>query len=201
MLYVPADELTPPTSEWTGADLAAHLRIATAEAHRSLETRLALLSRPLDRQRFCDVLEGFYGFHLIWEAAIRQRPRIAALHSDRGRLPHLRRDLLALGRTEAEIGALPVCHLAAGLADDDATAAGAIYVLEGSTLGGRLISRELSEAQWLPAGGLTYFDPYGARTGEMWRGFKTWLSNEAPQPERVVDGARRTFRLLETWLP
>ncbi|WP_395674298.1 biliverdin-producing heme oxygenase [Phenylobacterium sp.] len=195
MLHASADRLTSAQS-----DLAAHLRVATADAHRSLEARLDLLRRPLDRRRFQGVLERFHGFHVTWEAAIRQRPRIAEFHAERGRLPHLRRDLSALGLTGAEVAALPVSEAAAELAADEATAAGAIYVLEGSTLGGQLISRELAEAAWLPPGGLTYFDPYGARTGEMWRGFKSWLAVEAPDPARTVDGARRTFQMLEGWL-
>ncbi len=180
-------------------DLAMHLRLATADAHQSLEDKLSLLSQPLDRQRFLHVLERFHGFHAVWERAIHRSTHRSA-YASRSRLPHLRRDLAALGRTNAEVARLPVCGTAADLATDDATALGSMYVLEGSTLGGQLIRRALAETTWLPTGGLTYFDPYGRRTGEMWRSFRNWLSEQDANPGAAAAGARRTFAMIEDWV-
>ncbi|WP_374468882.1 biliverdin-producing heme oxygenase [Phenylobacterium sp.] len=176
------------------------LRLQTSDAHRDLEDKLALLSRPSDRQRFLAVLERFHGFHAVWETAIRRRSRYAAFHAPRSRLPHLRRDLAALGRTTGEVSRLPLCREAERLVSDDAAALGSLYVLEGSTLGGQVIARELAGAGWLPSGGLTYFNPYGPRTGEMWRGFRAWLSAQDADDRAATEGARRTFRLLQDWV-
>jgi heme oxygenase len=184
----------------TQADLATHLRVHTAQAHQSLEASLNLLSRPPDRRRFVHVLERFHGFHAVWESAIRQQSSYAAFHAARARLPHLRRDLAALGRTNAEIAALPACPDAAALVAGDAATVGSIYVLEGSTLGGQVIGRALGEAAWLPEGGLTYFSPYGPRTGEMWRSFRRWLDDQRVDWNDAAAGARRTFSLLEDWV-
>lgn len=181
-------------------DLASHLRRETAAAHSRLEQSLSLLSQPLDRQRFVRVLERFHGFHAVWECAIRQRSKFAAFHAPRARLPHLRRDLAALGRTTAEIRALPVCGAAETLAGDEAATLGSLYVMEGSTLGGQLIARALADAGWAPSGGITYFDPYGRRTGEMWRGFQGFLAAQDPDRDRAAAGACATFALLEEWL-
>ena len=183
-------------------ELLLRLRHATADAHTKLENQLQLLGRVSDRQWFVRVLEGFLGFHIVWERAIRGRPELQAFLEPRSRLPHLRRDLAALGRTTAELDAAPRCLAASALAEDAAQALGSIYVLEGSTLGGQVIHRALSGADWLPAGGLTYFKPYGSRTGEMWRSFRAFAEDITP-PERqdaVCAGANRTFALLQEWL-
>ncbi|MCR5880942.1 biliverdin-producing heme oxygenase [Phenylobacterium sp. J367] len=180
-------------------DLATHLRAETSGAHHSLETSLDLLRRPADRQGFLEVLERFHGFHAVWEGAIRTRSTYAAFHASRARLPHLRRDLAALGRTTAEMRMLPHCLEADALVDGAARTLGSIYVLEGSTLGGQVIARELADSGWLPRGGLTYFNPHGRRTGEMWRGFRTWLGDQEVDWDETVEGARRTFALLESW--
>lgn len=178
------------------------LRAATEAAHVELEHSLGLLGRIPDRQWFAVVVERFFGFHLVWERAIASRPELRAFHQPRSRLPHLRRDLAALGLTTVELDDLPICREAERLVRTLPSAVGSIYVMEGSTLGGQLISRALADAEWLPAGGLTYFHPYGDRTGRMWRSFRDWAEGEvdAEDHDAAVDGANRTFGLLREWL-
>lgn len=195
--------VAPSQSASAAPDTLRHrLRAETAEAHARMEDALDLVRRVSDRQRFAEVLERFLGFHLIWEPAIRQRSALRAFHEPRSRVPHLRRDLAALGLTNAEQQALPVCAAAAELASDEAAAIGSIYVLEGSTLGGQVIGRALAQAGWTPNGGLTYFNPYQARTGEMWRAFADWAEASVPPRDRpaAVAGANRTFAMLQDWL-
>jgi len=182
--------------------LKRRLRADTAGAHAELERDLDLLGRVSDRQRFQRVMERFLGFHIVWERAIRQRSALRSFHEPRSRLPHLRRDLAALGVTNAEQSALPRCAPAASLADDHARAVGSIYVMEGSTLGGQVIARGLSGAAWAPAGGLTYFDPFPGRTGDMWRRFGAWAEDVTTPDQHAAAsaGANRTFALLRDWL-
>ncbi len=183
--------------------LAARLRRETADAHRSLEEALDLLRRPLDRQRFKHVLERFHGFHTVWESAVRRHAALIAFLDARTRLPALRRDLLALGAAPSEVEHLPVCLAAADLARSEAEAIGSIYVMEGSTLGGQLIARALAEADWLPDGGLSYFNPYGRDTGARWRAFHAFAEARLPEDAHgaAVAGARRTFEVLGSWAP
>jgi heme oxygenase len=110
--------------------------------------------------------------------------------------------LKALGLTESEISSVPLCADAHSLMADEARVLGSFYVLEGSTLGGQLITRHLSSADWLPAQGLRYFNPYGSRTGEMWRSFRRWLESQAQHhaANDIVAGARATFVVLQKWL-
>src|ERR1700757_4964418 len=81
--------------------LRQRLRAATAQAHAELEGALDLLGRVSDRQRFAGVLERFLGFHIVWERPTRAHAALSPSHEPRSRLPHLRRDLAALGRTNA----------------------------------------------------------------------------------------------------
>lgn len=182
-------------------DLGTHLRAATCLAHERLETSLDLLERIADRGRFRRLLERFYGFHQVWEPALSRHPDIAAFHGPRSRLPHLRRDLAAQGMTQQEIAALPLCDAATGLVRTAASALGSVYVLEGSTLGGQVIARRLADAGWAP-GGLAYFEPHGRRTGDLWRGFKTWADARTDEADyaAVAEGANLTFGLLQDWL-
>lgn len=184
------------------ATLSSHLRVSTGAAHARLEAALDLLAEPLSHGLFRQALEGFYGFHRAWEPAMARHEAFGGAVAAAGRLATLRGDLLALGRSDAEIAALPVCPDAAGLAADPWAALGSHYVMEGSTLGGQVIARALAAAPWRPAAGLRYFDSYGAETGARWRAFKAWLDDAAP-PEAwpmVANGAAATFDALAAWL-
>lgn len=178
------------------------LRQATHPEHAALEAALDLLAPPFEQQRFRHLLERFYGFHVPWEAAIRREPAIAAFAAPRTRLACLRRDLAALGGGEKRLAALPMCDEAAALARTPAHAIGSLYVIEGSSLGGQVIARTMASATWLPEGGLAYFNPYGDKTGAMWRAFKEWCDAQAQthDPAAIVEGARETFARLRVWL-
>jgi heme oxygenase len=148
------------------------------------------------------VLDRFHGFHLVWEEAMAAAPRFGVLMAQRSRLAHLRTDRLALGASEAELARTARCEAARALAGSTAAALGSLYVMEGSTLGGQVISRALAEAPWLPPGGLTYFNPYGDRTGAMWRSFKAaaaLICRPGLEPAAEA-GAVATFDLLCGWL-
>jgi heme oxygenase len=176
------------------------LRAATAAAHARLEAGLDLLGEPLSRDRFVAVLSRFLGFHRAWEPAVARALGPEAL-AERGRTALIEADLERLGMAPTAIAALPVCAAAAAVGGP-AGALGSLYVVEGSTLGGQVIARALKDAPWLPPGGLSYFDPYGARTGAMWRAFRSFLDDHAAAHDRdaLYSGARDTFALLQDWL-
>lgn len=181
------------------------LKRETRAAHDRLEADLRLLDDPLSEDRFLRTLERFWGFHAVWEPAVGRALGDDGFLAPRLKLDKLEADLVALGRTADQIARLPLCFEAAQLAPlprRPATAIGTLYVLEGSTLGGQVISHALNAATWLPANGLTYFDPYGARTGTMWRDFRDYAgrhSTPAADAEMVA-AARATFERLHRWL-
>jgi heme oxygenase len=182
-------------------DLLTALRAQTTTQHKDLEHALDLLAEPLSRERFLHVLQRFFGFHAVWEAGVLRHPSLRAFHVARCRTPLLRADLLALGRTADEIDALPTCEPARTLTADAGACLGSLYVMEGSTLGGQVISRALAGAPWAPPGGLRSFNPYGAETGARWKEFRAFAerTGQMHSREAIIDGARRTFELLKEW--
>ena len=182
--------------------IVALLRSRTQDAHSALEAQLGLLDQPASIDYYAHLLLRLLGFHLVWENDLQEFPTLACELQTRSRIGHLRDDLRTLGLTDAEISCVPLCGDAHRVTLDEARALGAFYVLEGSTLGGLLITKHLSGAGWLPAEGLSYFNPYGSRTGVMWRSFRRWLEIQAEHhaANDIVSGARGIFVVLQKWL-
>jgi len=180
--------------------LRARLREATQPAHLRLEAGLRLLEEPLNEARVLRLLARFHGFHAAWEPALRGVIP-AHLLKARLKLPLLERDLRILGAADDFLRGLPACLEAASFCRSEASAAGSLYVLEGSTLGGKVINRLLSGAPWYPARGLAYWDPYGADTGKRWKETLGYLESLPPGwSDEVIASACATFDLLHSWL-
>lgn len=80
---------------------------------------------------------------------------------------------------------------------------GAIYVLEGSTLGGQYIKKSLSETPYFhnyyKKIDVPFFGCYGKDTGRLWKSFKVVLENYANQHEchqEIRQGAKDTFNFF-----
>jgi heme oxygenase len=178
-----------------------HLRTVTGPAHARLEASLNLLDDDLDLDRYRATLLRFHGFWRVWQ------PRMAALFGEpaflapRRRLHLLRADLAALGLSAAAVAQSPSCP-PVPLADPR-EALGSLYVLEGSTLGGRLVQRHVqARLGALGGAGCSYFNGYGDRTGAMWREFQARLDREpAHHQPAITRGATATFDHLTRWLP
>lgn len=87
--------------------------------------------------------------------------------------------------------------------DSPAAAWGSLYVMEGSALGGQVITRTLARAGLSPRAGSAYFNGWGDATGAMWREFRELLETELAAPESLqpaCDAARRTFDQLSSLL-
>ncbi len=188
-------------TETSSARLMERLRQATAQAHEGLDRALDLF--PLETARIAALLGGFLSFHRAWEPALTAHPHLAALFEGRSRIALLEADLAALGVDEQARAALEPCPQAARLAADPRQALGSLYVMEGSTLGGQVISRALARAGGFPPAGLAYFNPYGAEVGVRWRAFGAAAQAMTPAWAygRVEVGALACFALLTDWLP
>ena len=80
-------------------------------------------------------------------------------------------------------------------------ALGALYVMEGSTLGGRIIA-EILARQLGSAKCLSYFSSYGNETAGMWQSFKDLLDGPATLAfkEDILSSAVSTFLTFKTWI-
>lgn len=81
-------------------------------------------------------------------------------------------------------------------------AIGALYVLEGSTLGGIIIAAMLSKVLKLETG-LSFFNCYGEQTHYMWQHFQVLVNNgdfNKQDKEIIIDSAVLTFETFKEFL-
>lgn len=180
-------------------DVLSRLRDATRDAHERLEGRLDILERMKTPEGRHHLVRGFHGLHSGAEAVL--APWLSGLDgldfAERRRVGRLADDLKVLG-----ISAGPPCPVVAPTSASEAL--GMLYVLEGSSLGAKVI-RKQAALRGQDMTGLSFLDPYGERTGERWRGFLAVLSREAPADdeaavEAVVRGGVSGFGYAESWL-
>jgi heme oxygenase (biliverdin-IX-beta and delta-forming) len=187
-----------------GHRLLDALRRATRSAHDRLEARLPLHWPPPSTVAYRRVLEAFFGFHAPLEARLTEVVSTFAplAWEPRRKSPMLRTDLLALGATPASIDGLARCE-ALPPVDSAPEALGCLYVVEGATLGGRVIARRLQSVGISPASGGRFFHGYGAATGRMWTQFVEHLERSSggrAERDRTVATAVGLFEALEGWL-
>ena len=183
--------------------LLARLKGETAPEHLRLERDLGILREDRTRTEHHELVRRLYGFYRPWED--RAIPVIEAGHPglarDRAKAPLLRRDLAYLGDSDLALASVPICRELPALGTLP-ECLGSMYVLEGATLGGRLISRHLARTLGLgPDAGASFFSSYGVEVGPMWRRFGEALdSYDGPLAEAIVASAQGTFRALHAWL-
>lgn len=164
----------------------ARLRIATGVLHRRLDHTLNIIPRLTDPISRSELIERYAAFYVPTDAVL--GPFLAGIaHLDwQSRKRAYAFDGLA------NPGSLPEFPRPGSRSE----ALGMLYVLEGSTLGGRLILRTLVNAGIIdPA--LSFLDPYGAETGRRWREFVAVLAEELAndaETSAACDGAVTAFR-------
>lgn len=190
----------------TGQDLFfKRLRQETAESHQRLEDNplsKAILTPSVSIGDYQNYLAALFGVTIACEDQI--FPAISHVITDLGERYKSRLiidDLLATGLTESEVDALPVYRFEfASVAE----AMGIMYVLEGSTLGGKVLYKHIHEVLGLtPENGASYFWGYGAQTGNLWKSFISSLTqfvDEHAERDGVIGSAKKTFTIIDNWL-
>jgi len=174
------------------SDAHRNLRDATHAEHERLEARLDIFDRIATRPGRRGLVARFHALHVEAEAAL--APWLADvpdLEFDRRRRSgHLTWDLAALGgRPNATASSAVAVH---SLPE----ALGRLYVLEGSSLGGRVIRKRV-EAGGGDMTGLSFLDPYCEAVGDRWRGFLAVLDAQVRTAQALEDcraGAVEGFR-------
>lgn len=200
MRAAPASPSTPEPEPGVSERETLHtrLRVATADAHAALERDLDWQARVATLPGYRALLARLRGFHAAYEPAIAVGLADAEFLSPRRRLAALDTDLAALGLDEAAREALPVP--AAPALDGEGAAFGALYVLEGSTLGGVVIGRHVGGLHG-EAAPLAYYAGRGREAGPLWRTFRERLDGLPPAQEAAAFAAGiATFEAMRTWL-
>lgn len=209
------------SSESTGSrsnPLLAELRQATDASHQAIERNRRLkqiFTSDFSRAAYRQLLADLFGFYEPLEDQLNtaasqsnnpeDRKTLALAAEGRRKTPWLRHDLRALGLGDGAIDKLPLasrndCPRIDGLP----AGIGCLYVLEGATLGGKLISRQIeSNLGITAANGGRFYHGYGPDNGQMWGRFRQLMANldlDASQTIKVTTAAVETFSALDRWL-
>lgn len=183
------------------------LRDATHAAHVRLNHHrlLAGMLRPgYERASYARVLVAYFHFYRTLEAAIERyldQVKLGFDYGTRRKTAWLASDLRVLGIDPDAPDWLPP-QAPAGVAILSAPQlVGALYTIEGSTLGGQLIARHLALNLGLtPASGARFFHGYGARTPARWTHFLSFMETQCEGDAERAQAARSagaTFAAME----
>ncbi len=201
-----AHQETDNEKSWSVMSL---LRTETDSVHRRLERThcfVRLFESDYSFQEYQDLIVKFYGFFSALEPLIFGNLSQAhqAVLGDRKKTALLVKDLALMGLTEMQDVVIPQCKKLPQLTSF-ARKMGALYVLEGSTLGGRVISKRLKEH----FGGiifekLNYYQCYGDDLMVNWKSFQEFMAKQFDGNEfeiqEAISAAIDTFNCLEHWL-
>lgn len=184
--------------------LREKLKSYTASFHTALEnTKLAksLADGTVTRSDYQRYLQYLAAIHAKLENQIQQFPEwenFSIEISQRVRYPLLQQDLASLGCLESDTLTLPSLEVPWSFA----TAVGVMYVLEGSTMGGRILTQRLSHIigkDGVPS--TRYFQAYGDLTMSRWSEYCTFLdefaSRDSYAQDKVILAACAMFLLLQ----
>src|SRR5689334_20031028 len=182
--------------------LHQHLKFATAAAHSSLECVLAKRGYFDGREQYIQYLQRFLAFQQEAEGVLDIAMTTEAVPDwQQRRRAHLARtDLATLGAPERAFpqssGHLPPvtsCEHVLGL----------VYVLEGSTLGGAWLLRQLAPLGITAAHGGSYLASYGSDRGKMWQRFLFTLEEahlRGVRADSIAAAAIATFATARYYL-
>ena len=188
--------INPPESP----AILPRLRHETRPFHDAVEQNpfnLALAAGTVTAADTARFLAKMYGFLAPYEAQLHAQAALfgpAWQLEQRYRAPLILEDLVRLGHAAA-----PPLYPGLPPLGTRAQLLGAMYVLEGSTLGGQVIARQLDKAGIVPH---AFFTGRAERTGPLWKGFCQHLTEaaETEEPAAIVASAVHTFQALSAWL-
>jgi len=186
------------------SSIMAELKSATRAQHEAVETIVGFEGAIRDLLSYRHLLERFYGFYAPTE---RHLGNVAGLEKVFPDLPSrwktnlLRDDLRDLG---GDVSSLPLCKNLPAVTNI-AEAIGCLYVLEGATLGGQILSRHAKDALTItPQYAGRFFSSYGPQVGSMWNRFSqsanAYCDLRPNERSAVLKGAGDTFSALSDWM-
>jgi heme oxygenase len=195
------------TQALSPANIMARLKNETTSAHKQLEKVPCvqrLFASDYQLIEYSGLLSRFYGYFAAIEPLlfVGLPTEYSACLQYRTKTGLLKQDLAVL---DIDASKLPLCTQLPELGAFSQKM-GAFYVLEGSTLGGQVISRHLSGQLGDDiAQALHFYQSYGKNVHAEWQGFAMLMSRCFENPEdraadEVVATANQTFASLQQWL-
>lgn len=178
------------------------LRTRTMPAHKQLEAiplSARIVSPDVTKEEYGKYLEHMYAVNRDVEQNVYPKLKnVVADVDNRNKAHQIEADLKAINYNQPLPAANPIT---AGKPEmSEAFALGVMYVIEGSTLGGRVILKNIGPAlQLTEENGASYFGGYGANTGRYWESFMQVLTNYPDSQEaeqEVIAGADFAFSAI-----
>lgn len=173
------------------------LKEATREQHENLEKTVNVMYQMFSIEDYKVLLCKFYRFYSAVETKLAELDlkKYGYDLSERLKTPKLEQDLASFGILE-EAKKLTIYKGLPSLNSLE-EAFGALYVIEGATLGGQIINRHLKKVLNISIeNGGSFFSGYGEKTGEMWKEFiqiTTQFSESKNADEAIINSAKETF--------
>jgi heme oxygenase (biliverdin-IX-beta and delta-forming) len=186
--------------------ITQEIRNKTAENHIRLEQSSILLPFSkgiLTRENYINILQRFYGFFQPLESSLLALPVDSYLpdYESRRKATSLSTDLKHL-LNEAYLPPSLCSNLPA--LENISQAMGCLYVMEGSTLGGKMIYKRVQQELGLDyTSGASFFYGYGNETGQKWKSFQQALisfTENSHTEQDIIKAANDTFTMFKQWL-
>ena len=165
-----------------------------------------ILTSQADKEHYKDVLKTFYGFYLPLEKKLESLEDWKDQDFDltkRRKTQMLLQDMKSMNMTDEEISQIEMCDKLPTI-DNLPQALGCLYVVEGATLGGQIVSGKLKETLGLTADtGSSFFNSYRENLRPMWKEFSDFItrySQETKIEEPIVEASDETYHKFNDWL-
>lgn len=172
-----------------------------------LERQLDLLNPAFSSSDYSQLLMALLGYYRRVDSCLKSLSELQEWLPDlsqRSKTHWLENDLSVLGISEEVISRMPLCQ---GLPPINCvpSALGCLYMLEGLTLGGRIVGGHMDQLLGIgPTNGGAFFQGHGDETGAMWRVFGERMAAAVnmlgPVEATIVASARVTFESLGRWV-
>jgi heme oxygenase len=174
------------------------LKDSTEASHQALEKKMvSIIKKIRTRQDYVNFLKLMYGYY----SALERRVQEYVTEMEIGKRRKAERLLEDISYFEST--ATPdICKELPPI-NSHAEALGAMYVMEGSTMGGKTIAKMIEgQAGINGPSGFSFFNGYGEETGKMWEEFKIFLNRPFDELEKLdlILTANRTFRTFYNWI-
>ncbi|GEM63831.1 heme oxygenase [Sphingobacterium faecium NBRC 15299] len=167
------------------------IKEATKNGHQELEKNVIFKLKAIENNLdYADVLKYFYAYFKAAEAHIEAAlpSSLAPYFATRRNASHIEKDIVDLG---GKLDNLP--EVASPDIENKNQAIGALYVLEGSIMGGPHIVKMLQHRGITT--GFNFFNGYGDKSQDKWAEFTAIINQEVADEDhqQAIDAALATF--------
>lgn len=181
--------------------LIEQIRQSTRQAHQELDQQVyPLIQQIKDDNSYVKMLETFYGYYKPVYGLLDMYLSNETVpdYTERRRPEAILNDI----NNFSERSEIALCS-DVPVVSNISQALGAFYVLEGSTMGGQIISKKIAANLELNTNnGLSFFNSYGENNKNMWSNFLVSLNEQEKDlnTDEIILTAYKTFSKFRNWI-